>query len=244
MRALLPEPADSIDIHDAYAPDWLYAGGLRVNFIASVDGAVSVAGRSRGLQTDGDNRVFAALRDLADVVLVGSGTAVTEGYKAVQLSADRQRIRRRFGLAPELPVAVVSRSLRLDPASPLFAPGTLVLTCTAADPDRRARLAEVAEVIDCGDEEVDLNRSRDALQERGHRRILCEGGPTLFSTAVAARAVDELCLTVSPLLAGPGPGRIIAGLAWPEPPGPLRLTALLEEDGALFGRYALADPPQ
>src|SRR2546423_4104777 len=68
MRALLPEPRPDVDLHQHYARHWLDRGGVRANFISSVDGAVSVAGLSRGLQTPGDNWVFAVLRDLADVV--------------------------------------------------------------------------------------------------------------------------------------------------------------------------------
>ena len=77
----------------------------------------------------------------------------------------------------------------------------------------------------------------EALRARGLRRILCEGGPSLFAGIAGAGLLDELCLTVSPLLAGPGPGRIVAG---PEhAPVPLTLTTLLEEDGALFHRYVV-----
>src|SRR6201747_688838 len=76
MQSLFP-PSDTrsnVDVNEFFGRDWLESGGVRVNFIASVDGAVTIAGKSRGLQTPGDNLVFAALRDLADVVLVGAGT--------------------------------------------------------------------------------------------------------------------------------------------------------------------------
>ena len=78
MRALLPRFADDPDVHAHYARDWVARGGVRVNFVSAADGAVTADGKSKGLQTPGDNRVFAALRDLADVVLVGAGTAVAE----------------------------------------------------------------------------------------------------------------------------------------------------------------------
>ena len=81
--------------------------------------------------------------------------------------------------------------------------------------------------------------ARRALEERGHRRILSEGGPTAFGDFAAAGVVDELCLSVSPLLAGPGPQRIIGGRPWPGPRS-LDLIGLLEEDGALFLRYRAA----
>jgi riboflavin biosynthesis pyrimidine reductase len=245
MRALLPapDPADSdLDLHAWYAADWLDRGGLRMNFVASVDGAATEDGVSRGLQTPGDNKVFAALRDLADVVLAGAGTVRTEGYHAIGLSARRTAIRRDRGLAGRLPTAVVSRSLRLDPDSPLFTDAppdarTIVLTCAAGDPAVRVALERVADVVVCGDSDVDFAGAHAALVERGLTRILSEGGPTLFAEMARSGVVDELCLSVTPLLTGPGARRIVAGELWPGDPLELALAGLLEEDGALFCRY-------
>jgi riboflavin biosynthesis pyrimidine reductase len=244
MRALLPEPADDVEVHAFYAVDWIETGGLRVNFVASVDGAAQADGRSEGLQTRGDNRVFAALRDLADVVLAGAGTVTIEGYRAIHLSDRRRAIRRHYGLDPVLPTAVLSRSLRFDPDSALFTdvePGarTIVLTCASAPQDRRHALAKVADVLECGDTEVDPALARAALQERGLIRILSEGGPVAFGSLLAGGAVDELCLSITPMLVGPGPTRIVgSGAEWDET-GRLELTGLLEEDGALFLRYRI-----
>ena len=81
--------------------------------------------------------------------------------------------------------------------------------------------------------------ARAALEDRGFRRILSEGGPTSFAELAAAPGVvDELCLSLTPLLAGPGPARITAGAPWARSRA-LDLTGLLEEDGALFLRYRL-----
>jgi riboflavin biosynthesis pyrimidine reductase len=142
-----------------------------------------------------------------------------------------------------LPIAVISRTLRLDPASALFSAGpggarTIVLTTAAAPADRGAAIAQVAEVVVCGDDTVEPARVRAELERRGHTRILSEGGPTSFTDLAGAGVVDELCLSISPLVVGPGPGRILAGAGWPQP-RLLTLAGLLEEDGALFLRYAL-----
>jgi riboflavin biosynthesis pyrimidine reductase len=245
MRALLPHPVAEVDVHEHYARHWLDRGGVRANFVSSADGAVTVAGRSRGLQTPGDKRVFAALRDLADVVLVGAGTAREEGYVSLALSSRRRALRAGIGLAELLPVAVVSRSLRLDPVAHLLTgdhPRTIVLTGATSDPDARARLDGIADVVVCGDDAVDLGAARSALAERGLTRILCEGGPTLFAAMARAGLVEELCLSLSPQLAGPGPGRIVSGPSWPlelAARHELALDGLLEEDGALFCRYAI-----
>src|SRR3954452_21440971 len=137
MRVLLPSTGDEVDGHAFYAADWVETGGLRVNFIASADGAASAAGKSAGLQTPGDNLIFAALRDLADVVVAGAGTVMTEGYRAITVPEPRRSIRRAYGLRDALPTAVVSRTLRLDPSASLFVDArddnrTIVLTCEAA----------------------------------------------------------------------------------------------------------------
>jgi riboflavin biosynthesis pyrimidine reductase len=241
MRVLLPTPSEDADLHAFYARDWIEDGGVRMNFISSVDGAVTVSGLSRGLQTPGDNAVFAALRDLADVVLVGAGTARDESYKPANPSAARREKRADYGLSPAHPIALVSRSLRLDLTSPLFIDAhpdarTIVITCQAGDPAVRQALAATADVLVLGEQDVDLTAAVAALRERGFTRILSEGGPTLFGEMAAAGLVDELDLSISPLLAGPGARRITGGQLWAAPLG-LTLTGLLEEDDALFARY-------
>ncbi|MDQ1739591.1 MAG: hypothetical protein QOE53_1243, partial [Pseudonocardiales bacterium] len=147
MRVLLPaspaslaSPAGSagsagdgrVDLHAHYGEGWLPAGGVRVNFVSSADGGASAAGQSRGLQTPGDNAVFAALRDLADVILVGAATAAAEGYRPSNPSAARRAIRKGFGLAEAPAIAVMTSSLQLDLSAELFSAAaqapTLVIT--------------------------------------------------------------------------------------------------------------------
>lgn len=241
MRALLPHPADGVDVHEFLAADWLEAGGFRAVFVSSVDGAAWVRGRSAGLQTPGDSLVFNATRDLADVVLAGSGTAFAEGYRAIEVSAEMAAARRKFGLREALPTAVISASLRFNPESGLFATGpenrTIVLTCSAAPAERRAALERVADVVICGDETVDLPLARAALEDRGLTRISAEGGPHAYAEQAAAGVVDELCLSLTPRLIGPGPSRIVAGpYEWTDGQD-LELAGLLEDDGSLFMRY-------
>ena len=90
----------------------------------------------------------------------------------------------------------------------------------------------------CGGEAIDYAQLRVALAERGLTRLLCEGGPSILGHLHGEGELDELCLSVSPLCAGPGAGRIVAGDEWSSGPRPLRLRGLLEEDGALFLRYS------
>jgi len=187
------------------------------------------------------------IRDLADVVLVGAATATAEQYRSPQRSPKRAAIRAHYGLAAHLAVALVSRTLEIDTTIGLFAddaPPPLILTC-AKLPSAQARqaLAGKAEVINCGDHDVDLRQVQQVLDERGLRRIACEGGPTLFAAFAVAGLVDELCLSVSPFLVGPGPDRITRGTPWPDGhTAPLALHTTLEENGALFHRYRRVAP--
>jgi riboflavin biosynthesis pyrimidine reductase len=241
-------PRDSLD-DAAIASLYAYRGPtgagpqgplLRANMVGSLDGAAAVQGVSGGLSSPGDRRVFWALRALADVIVVGAGTARAEGYHPTRIKAPWDSLGLREGRPAAPPLALVSRSLELDPAAPLIAGApadarTIVITCEASPADRRAALAGVADVIVAGDDAVDLKAALAALAGRGLGRILCEGGPRLLRDLTAAGVLDELCLTLSPILSGPGPVRVLGGD--PFPAQRLRLAHLLEEDGVLFARY-------
>jgi riboflavin biosynthesis pyrimidine reductase len=216
---------------------------LRANMVMSTDGAAALEGRSGGLSSQADRRLFALLRGLADVILAGAGTARAEGYKPVRPREVWDGLR--GGRGPTPPIAVVSRALDLDPDAPLFtkAPAearTIVITCTASPASRREALARHADVVVAGNTVVDLREAVAALHERGLGRVLCEGGPHLLAELAEASLLDELDLTVSPLLTGPGASRITAGTRFP--PHHLRLAHVLEEDGTLFCRYTRPAP--
>ncbi|QTX03999.1 pyrimidine reductase family protein [Agromyces archimandritae] len=232
----------SLDIaamREAYAVADRAAPRLRANFIASLDGAATVGGRSGGIGGPDDQRLMGVLRSLADVVIVGAGTIRAEGYGALRLSDEDAEWRTDAGLAPHPPVAVVSASLDLDPAAALFAEApvrAIVVTTERADPERRAALAEVADVFDGGADAVEATRLVGILTGLGHAQMLCEGGPHLFGTLAAADAVDELCLTLSPRLVGGAAGRILRGA--PELDTRLALVHALPAGDLLFTRYA------
>ena len=241
MRRLLPDPGpvDDDGLVQAYA---LPPGrSLRVNFVASLDGAITVGGRSAGLGTPGDKRIYDLLRALADVVLVGHGTAAAEGYGPITPDSRVGRLRASLGRPATAPIAVVSRRASLDPGSALAAGGhspTILVTCAAADPARRAALAAAGvTVLVCGDDDVDLPAALDTLADRGHQQVLCEGGPQLLHAALTAGVADELDLSIAPALVGAG-SRLL-GSALPDVVR-LELRHLLEEDGMLFARYRVA----
>ncbi|MFK4089895.1 pyrimidine reductase family protein [Kribbella sp. NPDC020789] len=227
------------ELAEVYAVDDRAVPHLRANFVSSLDGAVEIDGRSKALSSDSDSRVFSMIRRLTDVVLVGAGTIRDEGYTPLRLSAASRGWRKAHGLAENPTLAVVSARLELSPVNPIFqsAERPILITHAAAPPDRRDALAEVADLIVVGDSEVDPNALVEELAERGMPQILCEGGPHFLGTLTAADLVDELCLALAPLMAGPGAGRIIAG-----PPTTitrkLRLaTSLAASDDYLFFRY-------
>ncbi|MFI1992340.1 pyrimidine reductase family protein [Actinoplanes sp. NPDC020271] len=209
---------------------------LRVNFIASADGAVTVDGLSAGLQGPGDKEVFDTLRMVCDALVVAAGTVRAERYDALRSAPEDRMWRTAHGL-PEFPLMViVSGSLDLDPAQLVFSDAPrrpIVLTHRAAPRD--SPIAEVAELIRVGDEAVDLAAGVAALHERGATQLLCEGGPGLLGSMIAADLVDELCLTVAPLLAGGPAGRIAHGPA--TAPRRLALAHALTREDMLFLRY-------
>lgn len=243
MQRLWPDPAPIDDVSALVAaeerpppPDrpWLL-----VNMIASLDGAVTVEGRSGGLARPADKAMFTALRSIADVVLAGAGTVRAERYGPARSSDEVRAARRARGQAEAPRIAVVSRSLDLDLDAPLFvepAEPTIVITC--ADPPERAidRVREVAEVIVCGERSVDLVTAMAELRARGVEVITCEGGPHLNGDLLLADVIDEWALSVAPLLVGGDARRSTAGPLLPDP-AELRLDRLLEGDGLLVGRW-------
>lgn len=243
-------PSDSADrewaldeLADAYAyptadeaPHW-----LRANMVTTLDGAAQHDGRSHPISSDADMRIFGTLRALADVVLVGAETVRLEGYGPAHARDAFAARRAAAGQAPAPAIAVFSANLNLDFSLPLFTSPlvpTLLLTGAAAPPDR-IRDAEKAgaRVIVAGDGPgVEPGRAVAALAELGLVRQLTEGGPRLLGQLVTAGVVDELCLTVSPLLTV-GSAQRIAGGAPLVDPERFELAALLEEAGFLFTRY-------
>jgi riboflavin biosynthesis pyrimidine reductase len=239
MRRLLPGPAAGVPDDAALAGAYQLPPGrsMRVDFVVSLDGAIAIEGRSSGLGSPGDRRVFQVLRALADAVLVGHGTAAAERYRPVAADPAVARLRTALGRPAGAPVVVVSRRASLAPGDRLAVPSTVLVTCAATDPGRRAALAGAGvDVLVCGDDDVDLPLALDQLADRGLVQLVCEGGPALLRSLLDARLVDELALTLSPALVG-GPARLLdAALGSVVRP---RLVQLLEEDGVLFTRYAV-----
>jgi riboflavin biosynthesis pyrimidine reductase len=231
------------DLAQRYAyPDSAGSCWVRANMITSIDGGATTAGKSGDLGGPGDRAVFAALRELADVIVVGAATARVENYSGVQLGAAGRLTRQDRGQAEIPPIAVLTRSGLLDRDSKLFqraevAP--LVLTSSDAADRTRRRLGSLAEVVDASGpqpDSVDLRVALALLAGRGLTRVLTEGGPGILGLFTELDLLDELCLTVSPVLVGGTAGRIAAGTGEVRSGMQLR-HALCDDAGYLYLRY-------
>ncbi|MFJ3170961.1 pyrimidine reductase family protein [Streptomyces roseus] len=231
------------ELAEAYAYPALGPEGhwLRANMVSTLDGAAQHDGRSQPISSETDMRIFGTLRALADVVVVGAETVRQEGYRPARAREAFAARRAAAGQGPAPAIAVVTAGLDLDFSLPLFTSPlvpTLVVTGAAAPAERVAAAAAAgAEVVLAGEgAAVDPARIVGELADRGLRRQLTEGGPRLLGQFVAADVLDELCLTISPMLAAGGAQRISGG---PPVAVPHRLApaSVLEEAGFLYTRY-------
>ncbi|NYG57148.1 riboflavin biosynthesis pyrimidine reductase [Nocardioides daedukensis] len=213
---------------------------VTAHMVAGLDGTAAVNGRVGALSTAPDQELFRRMRQIADVVLVGAETVRREGYGPVRLTEQAQADRVAQRRTPIPPVAVVSRSLDLDWGTKVFTEPTaeartLVITCASADPERRAVAEAHATVLVAGEDRVDPVQALAALADLGHRVVLCEGGPRWLGELVAADRVDELCLSISPMMGGdPLPVSVTPPGS---PPAAFELRDTMIEANTLFLRY-------
>jgi len=217
---------------------------LRSNFVTSLDGSISGAdGRSGSINTASDQHVFALHRAHADAVLVGAQTVRAEGYRAVDLQPWQWAIRAEEGLSPFPLLAIVSRSLDLDPGLARHGDRevgpVMVLTSARKSADQIAPFTAAGiEVVQVpGDDGVDLTSATRRLADAGCSRVLCEGGSRLHRDLLAADLLDEMSLTLSPVVVGGDGRRTTAGAPLPDPPAFRLASALHADDGTLFLNY-------
>lgn len=228
---------DARDLEEMYAYPAAKRPWIRTNFVATLDGAAQAANGLSGPLSDGDDKqVFDLLRSLADVILVGAGTARAENYEPIALDQIDTDLRQRLGLGRLPPIAVVSRSLNIPIA--LMKEGQIAITTANAPAARIAALGEQMDVIASGSSLVDWQSVIAQLAERGFHRILCEGGPTLHGTLIEADLVDELCLSISPQLAAGNATRIAHGEHATD--RPMRLGHAIPAGDLVLTRYTRA----
>lgn len=210
------------------------------HMVAGLDGTAAIGGRVGALSGDADYTLFRRMRQLADVVMVGAETVRREGYAVPRLAEEARAERVARGKPPTPPLAVFSRSLDLDLSRQAFAKApehapTMIITCASADPDRLRAAEAAADVVVAGEERVEPRVALERLAERGHEVVVCEGGPTVLGQFAADGCLDELFLTLAPIMGGdPLPVAVT-------PPGGglshFALRHVLDEDGTLFLRY-------
>jgi riboflavin biosynthesis pyrimidine reductase len=209
---------------------------VALNMIASVDGRVTVDGRSGGLGGPADRELFHALRADSDAVLAGAGTVRTERYGPIIRDAAVREQRLAAGLSAQPLAVIVSRTLHLDATLPLLADAdshVVILGPSAGT------LGPSAASIDY----VRTDSLADGLLELGQRfgvgLVVCEGGPTVNGALLHAGVIDELFLARAPYLVGGEPGLGIVVTPRATPPIRLELRLLLAHDSELYARYAV-----
>lgn len=238
---LFPQWAEDVDPAVVYADLPVHAArpAVRLNMIVSVDGGTSWNGVSGALGGPADKSLFAVMRSFADVILVASGTMQAEQYGPAAMPPAVQQARRDRGQHAVPRIAVVSRSCDFDWSSPFFTAAEarpVILTVASAPAHARADAARVADVVVSGEEDVDLGAALAELDELGGAHVLAEGGPTLNGALAQAGLLDELCVSLSPLLASGDAKRLIAGSALDNLER-LHLHSVCEADDYLFLRY-------
>jgi riboflavin biosynthesis pyrimidine reductase len=254
LRRLLPpaEPATVAEIiEDLGLRDRPAAGPGRprvlLNMVSTVDGRATVDGRSGTISDRADRELFHGLRGAVDAVLVGAGTVRMERYGRMIREESHRRLRRERGLCDEPLACIVSGRLALEADIPLLAdPEARVVIVTSSAASLPATGARVEYVRAQRDGRLDLPAALAELRARLDVQVLlCEGGPHLALQLIAAGLLDELFLSLSPMLAGgeAASGEALRILAGPElePPLGLELLGVLECDSHLFLRYGLSD---
>jgi riboflavin biosynthesis pyrimidine reductase len=212
--------------------------GVRANMVQTLDGAGAFAGRTKRITDPADQTLLKHLRSQADVVLVGAATVQAEKYGPVRLTDAQRDARQANGYAAAPPLAIVTARAMLSLDLRVFdpeAPRPLIFTLAAAAADH-PELSAVADVVPLG-AEIDLAQVLAELAERGLGRILCEGGPFVLSQLIEQDLVEEMCLTLSPYLAGSQPTK-------PQPaslrelPTRLELRHVLTRNDLLYLRYS------
>jgi riboflavin biosynthesis pyrimidine reductase len=206
--------------------------------VMGLDGSIAGPdGLSGSISSPTDRAVLSAVRRFADAYLVGAGTVRAERYSPVR-AAQPEVVERRLAAGQEAvpTLAIVSATCRFDWQDASFTASDnrpIVLTVQSSDPADRAAAARWCEVEVVGEERVEPGAALDALASRGLTRVTCEGGDSLLAEMVRAAALDEVDLTLAP---------VVAATARPARQGPavltgMRLHQLLEDDGFLFARY-------
>lgn len=214
---------------------------VRAMMVTTLDGAAAGSdGLSGSISSAVDRAVFDAVRRLAGAVLVGAGTVRAEGYGPMRAKPEDAEARAAAGLAPAPVLAIVTGSLDLDFDGELFRGSTmrpLIITGADPDPDRAAAAREHCDLVATEEDRPTAASLLQVLEDRGLLHVVCEGGPTLLETLVAAGLLDEADITLSPSFAGTAQTPRTSGL---ESVVGFELAHVLQAESFLMCRYLCA----
>ncbi|MFL5871425.1 MAG: dihydrofolate reductase family protein [Solirubrobacterales bacterium] len=245
MRRLIPDPGETTPADQAAGLDLAGLAGaerpyLVTNFVLTLDGQATIAGRSGPIGSDSDTAMLVALRTRVDAVMIGAGTMRAERYGRVVGDPAKRERRRRDGFSEDPLMVIVSGRLDLPWDAPLFTEGhgtVLITTASDVDPPETKTAVEVLRQPAGIDVRALMTHLRTAHSVRA---LLCEGGPRLHAQLIEAEVVDELFVTHAPKVAGGDGLGLVAGLT--ERVRPLEVAWLLYEEttGELFARYRVS----
>ena len=220
MRQLLPTTSDTLNLLEIYgAPRSRHSSGrpsIGLCMVISIDGSTVVEGKSTLLSNPADRDVLIALRSAAETIVVGAGTIREEMYEVPSKKGLR--------------VGVVTRTGKMDLNTNLFKSGVgfLIMPEDAKQPDTKFDL----EIVRAGKGNVDLQL---AMSQLPGSFVQLEGGALLNASMFAANLVDEINLTISPMVTGADSPRLANGA--PPLHSDYEVAHILEDNGFMFIRY-------
>jgi riboflavin biosynthesis pyrimidine reductase len=209
-----------------------------VDMVTSLDGRATVGGRSKFLGSDADTEMLVELRTIADAVLVGPSTVRAESYGDLAATEERRARRRAGGLAERPHAVLITRSGSIPWEAGLFAAAgqpVVIYSGAAIEPPASVAAPVTVHRVDAPTPAAALAHLR---AEHDVRVVLCEGGPSLLHSLIADGLVDELFLTLVPVIVGDdAQPRIVSGGRFARGPAELELRWVLRFGGELFLRF-------
>lgn len=251
MNGVLTLGPSDLDIDDIYG-DLEFPEGkaglpyVVLNVVSTVDGRATIGGRSNRVGTDVDHRLMRKIRAAADMVLIGAGTLRGENVD-FRLAPELQQKRIASGKSPAPIAAVLSASAELPLDRTFFQSKefeAIVFVTKRANPRQVELIEKHAKVMVVGDKTIDISILAQVLvRDLGVRRLVVEGGPSLYHAFIASRLADELFFTLSPKITA---GRELTPVEGPRFPGdgvvPLRLVSAFAYQNEIFLRYEFLPP--
>jgi riboflavin biosynthesis pyrimidine reductase len=213
----LPAYRLPVDLHHLYSSLGFATPALYSNFVASMDGVVTLGSKpSAGSIISGkypaDRFLMGLLRACADAVIIGAGTLRatpghlwTPAHVYPDLATEFTSLRSRLGRATEPQLVVITARGDIDASHPALVRGALVVTTDDGAKVVERILPPSCEVIAMGrGAKVDVREVIAALRARELEVLLTEGGPHLMGELIDAGLMEEVFVTISPVVAGRG----------------------------------------